>query len=175
MLLKLKRTPGIYLVGFMASGKTTIGKHLADEIGWRFVDLDHEIEKEQGSSIGDIFDTQGEEAFRRIESAAIQKRVLDVEKGHPMVMALGGGAFVRADNIDLLQNHGITLWLDCPFSIVSARVGQASHRPLARDPERFLQLYLDRRASYAKSDYRIEVSGDDPAQAVAAILNLPIF
>ena len=175
MILKLKRTPGIYLVGFMASGKTTIGRRLADEIGWRFVDLDGEIEAEQGVSISSIFDTHGEAAFRKIESAAIRKHVLDVEKGHPTVMALGGGAFVQPDNIDLLQEHGITLWLDCPLAIVNARVSNASHRPLARDPEKFQQLYLDRRASYAKSDFRIEVSGDDPNVAVAAILKLPIF
>ena len=175
MILKLKRTPGIYLVGFMASGKTTIGRHLADEIGWRFVDLDGEIEAEQGISISSIFDTHGEEAFRKIESAAIRKHVVDVEKGNPTVMALGGGAFVEPDNIELLQEHGITLWLDCPFAIVTARVSHAAHRPLARDPEKFQQLYRDRRASYARSDYRIEVSGDDPAVAVATILKLPIF
>src|SRR5579864_3409075 len=59
MLLKLKRTPGIYLVGFMASGKTTIGRMLADELGWLFADMDEDIEAGQGVSIANIFDTRG--------------------------------------------------------------------------------------------------------------------
>ena len=96
MILKLKRTPGIYLVGFMGSGKTTIGRHLADELGWSFADLDADIEAEQGTTIAQIFDTRGEDEFRRIETAAIQKRVRMIEKGRPMVLALGGGAAWRS-------------------------------------------------------------------------------
>jgi len=90
MILKLKRTPGIYLVGFMASGKTTIGRLLADELGWAFADLDEDIEAQQGRSIAEIFDSDGEEEFRTIERAAIRKRVVEVERGKPMVLALGG-------------------------------------------------------------------------------------
>ena len=175
MILKLKRTPGIYLVGFMASGKSTIGRRLADELGWWFVDLDEDIEAQQGISIAEIFDTRGEEEFRRIESAALLNRVLEVEKGRPTVAALGGGAFVGPANVELLEEHGITIWIDCPFSIVKSRVDKAAHRPLARDPQKFQQLYLDRRANYAKSDFRIEISSDDPEPAVASILKLPIF
>ena len=67
MILKLKRTPGIYLVGFMGSGKSTIGWRLADELGWRFIDLDEEIEAAQGRPISDIFDQDGEDLFRRLE------------------------------------------------------------------------------------------------------------
>ena len=73
MILKLKRTPGIYLTGFMASGKTTIGRLLADELDWQFVDLDKEIEAQQGISIAEIFDTRGEQEFRRIETEAIRQ------------------------------------------------------------------------------------------------------
>src|ERR1700683_3255811 len=74
MLLKLKRTPGLYLVGFMGSGKSAVGRLLADELGWSFADVDDDIEKEQGVSIADIFDTRGEEEFRRLEQEAIRKR-----------------------------------------------------------------------------------------------------
>ena len=175
MILKLKRTPGIYLVGFMGSGKTTIGRHLADELGWSFVDLDADIESEQGATISRIFDTRGEEEFRRLERAAIQKRVRMIEKGRPMVVALGGGAFAQQGNFELLENNGISVWLDCPFSIVRARVSQASERPLARDPEKFRELYDHRRSAYERADYRIEILGDDPAPAVESILKLPIF
>jgi shikimate kinase len=175
MILKLKRTPGIYLVGFMGSGKTTIGRRLADELGWSFADLDADIETEVGTTIAQIFDTRGEEEFRRMERAAIQKRVRMIEKGRPMVIALGGGAFAQHGNFELLENNGISVWLDCPFSIVRARMSQESDRPLARDPEKFRELYENRRAAYQRADYRIEIEGDDPTPAVESILKLPIF
>ncbi|HYL73638.1 MAG TPA: shikimate kinase [Bryobacteraceae bacterium] len=175
MLLKLKRTPGIYLVGFMASGKTTIGRMLADELGWSFADMDEDIEAAEGVSIAKIFDTRGEEEFRRIEQAALRQRVSEVERGKPMVLALGGGAFVQESSHDILEDNGVTIWLDCPFETVCSRVGETADRPLARDPARFRQLYEDRRAAYAKADYRIEVSSDDPVVMVAAIMKLPIF
>src|SRR5437879_2962816 len=160
VILKLKRTPGIYLVGFMASGKTTIGRRLADELGWSFVDIDEDIENEQGTTIAEIFDTRGEEEFRRIETAAIQRRVHFIERGRPMVVALGGGAFAQHRNFELLEHNGISVWLDCPFAMVAERVGRTSHRPLARDAERFRELYETRRSAYERADFRIEIQGD---------------
>src|SRR5579862_988938 len=175
MILKLKRTPGIYLVGFMASGKTTIGRLLADELGWAFADLDADIEAQQGRTIAEIFDTDGEDTFRKIERAAIQKRIDEVERGKPMVVALGGGAFALEANHALLEENGVTIWLDCPFPKVCARVESATHRPLARDAGNFKQLYDDRRALYQKADHSISIDTDDPRAIVAAILKLPPF
>jgi shikimate kinase len=175
MTLKLKRTPGLYLVGFMGSGKSTIGRSLADELGWNFVDIDQEIEHQQGVTIAEIFERRGEGEFRRIESEAIRSRVRLIERGRPMVLALGGGAFAQAANVELLENNGVTVWLDCPFPLVRQRVAGATHRPLARDPVKLEALYFERRAFYSKADYRIEIQNDDPAEAVAAILSLPIF
>ena len=175
MILKLKRTPGIYLVGFMASGKTTIGRLLAHELGWSFADVDEDIEAQQGRSIAEIFDTRGETAFRKIEQEMIRQRVGEVGRGKPMVLALGGGAFAQAANHSLLEENGVTIWLDCPFPKVCARVEGTTHRPLARDAAQFRQLYEDRYASYRKADHRIEIDNDDPAAIVAAILKLPIF
>ena len=100
MNLKLKRTPGIYIIGFMGSGKTTIGRMLADEIGWRFADLDDDIEHTQHRSISEIFKTDGEEEFRRIEFQAIQQRVRSICRGTPTVLALGGGAYTRPETIN---------------------------------------------------------------------------
>ena len=175
MILKLKRTPGIYLVGFMASGKTTIGRLLAHELGWAFADVDEDVEAEQGRSIADIFDTAGEDEFRKIEQSAIRERVDQVVRGKPMVVALGGGAFAQEANHALLEENGVIVWLDCPFSKVCARVEGTAHRPLARDAAKFKQLYEVRRATYRKADHRIEIDTDDPATIVAAILKLPIF
>ena len=175
MILKLKRTPGVYLVGFMASGKTTIGRLLADELGWAFADLDEDIVAVHGAPIADIFDTLGEEEFRKTEQIAILNRVGQIERGKPMVVALGGGTFVSEANQELLIENGITVWLDCPFDRLCARIEGSTHRPLARDPEKFKQLYKDRRAAYEKAEHRIEIQSDHPAAVVAAILKLPVF
>ncbi|HZT38078.1 MAG TPA: shikimate kinase [Bryobacteraceae bacterium] len=174
MIVKLKRTPGIYLVGFMGCGKTTVGELLADELGWQFCDVDREIEAEQRTTIAEIFDARGEEAFRALETEAIRKRVLKIEKGQPTVVAVGGGAFVREVNYNLLEEHGVTIWLDCPLEVIEQRVQQSEHRPLARDIERFRQYYAERLAFYARADYRIDAAAA-PAEVVKAILKLPIF
>lgn len=175
MILKLVRTPGIYLVGFMGSGKTTVGRLLADRLGWDFVDLDQEIEAAERTTIPELFERQGEQAFRKLETQAIRKHVYKVRSGCPTVVALGGGAFTSEENYDLLSDHGITVWLDCPLEIARKRVEGCGNRPLARDPQRFEDLYEARKASYARADYRVEVSCDDPEATVAAIEALPIF
>ncbi len=175
MLLKLKRTPWLYLVGFMGSGKSAIGRLLADELGWSFADIDEDIEKAQGVSIVEIFDVRGEGEFRAIEQEALRKRVREVECGKPMVLALGGGAFVDPTNRKLLEERGVTIWLDCSFPRISARLEGQTHRPLARDSEKFRQLFDDRRDIYAKAEHRVEADTDDPAVVVADILKIPIF
>ena len=112
MILKLKRTPGLYLVGFMAAGKTTVGSALADELGWCFIDIDSEIEAQEQARIAEIFRSRGEAHFRELEAEAIRRRVALIEAGDPCVMALGGGAFVQSRNWELIQNNGVTVWLD---------------------------------------------------------------
>jgi shikimate kinase len=175
MNLKLKRTPGIYLLGFMASGKSTVGRHLADRLGWSFFDTDHEIEAAEKSAISAIFELRGEAEFRRIESEILRQHVRWVERGRPAVIALGGGAFLAPENRELLAANGISIWLDCPFDIVQKRVRNSSHRPLARDPETFAALYAARRETYALADIRVSIEGDDPQPAVETILSNPLL
>jgi shikimate kinase len=175
MILKLKRTPGLFLVGFMGSGKTTVGRIVSAELGWAFVDIDEDIERDQKQSIGAIFDRQGEAEFRRIETEAIRKRVVDIEAGNPMVVALGGGAFAREENFQLIENNGVTVWLDCPIDLIRKRIESATHRPLARDPVKLEELYHSRRPAYARADFRIDVVVDDSARAAAEVLKLPLF
>src|SRR3954451_19687077 len=157
MNLKLKRKPGIYFIGFMACGQSTIILWYAEEIGWRFADLDDDIEARQKMTIQDIFANFGEEEFRRIEFEAMRNRVQMVRRGSPTVLALGGGAFTREENITLLTEHGITVWIDTPFEIVRQRVAQCSHRPLARDAEGFEKLYYARRPFYERAEYHLPV------------------
>jgi shikimate kinase len=175
MTLKLKRTPGLYLVGFMASGKTTVGRALADEIGWPFVDIDSEIEIREGKVISQIFVERGEDAFRELETDVIRSHVCGIEAGLPSVVALGGGAFIQPRNWELIGNNGVTVWLDCPIETVRRRLGDDTSRPLAANRNGLAQLFEDRRALYARADFRIDVDTDDVPQIIERILHLPIF
>ncbi len=175
MILKLKRTPGLYLVGFMASGKTTVGRALADRIGWPFADLDSEIEAREGKAIAQIFSDQGEAAFREIEARLLREHVRRIETGQPCVLALGGGAFVQPANWELLTNNGISLWLDCPLDRIMHRLGDDTTRPLAAQANGLGPLYEQRRPLYSRADYRVEVDTEDLGVLLARILALPLF
>ncbi len=175
MILKLKRTPGLYLVGFMCSGKTSVGQALAEQLGWPFVDIDHDIEAKEGKTIADIFRERGEAAFRKVETEMLGRRVLRIEAGNPCVVALGGGAFVEPRNWQLVENNGVTIWLDCTLETIRKRLGDDSTRPLAADRSGLAQLYDDRRPIYGRADFRIDVDTDDISAIVDKILHLPIF
>jgi shikimate kinase len=188
---KLKRAPGVYLAGFMGSGKTTVARVLADRLGWEFIDLDAEIEAAELATIAQLFETRGEPEFRRIETEALRKVMRRIERGLPSVIALGGGSFVQPINTELLESHGISIWLDCPFETIEARINsartndaaridgdlrgaEADSRPLARDRERFRQLYEERRAAYGLATYRIDADCE-VERAVDLILELPCW
>jgi shikimate kinase len=175
MILKLKRTPGIYLVGFMGSGKSIVGRALADELGWHFLDLDAEIERRESTTISRIFETHGEAVFRRLESDALHTVVRSIQSGRPHVVSLGGGAFLSEENFDLVSNHGVSVWLDSPLQTIERRIAHEDHRPLARDREQLRALFEARRPGYSRADYRIEIASDAAADAVAEILRLPLF
>jgi shikimate kinase len=159
----------------MGSGKTTIGRMLAEELGWSFADLDADIEAAEGLSIGEIFESRGEQEFRRIEQDAVRKRLREIECGRPMVLALGGGAFTDDVNRRMLEASGVSIWLDCSFPRVCARIEGTSHRPLARDAQKFQKLYEERREVYEKAEHRVLIDSDDPTEHVAAIMRLGIL
>jgi len=175
MILKLKRTPGLYLVGFMGCGKSVVGAQLAGRLGWSFGDLDTDIESGEGVSIAEIFDARGEAEFRRLETEALRRRVHMVQAGEALVRALGGGAFVQSRNYELVENNGVTVWLDCPLPMIRRRLEGVTDRPLARDPQKFERLYYTRRENYALADYCVQVTSDDPTAVVEAVLKLPLF
>lgn len=175
MILKLKRTPGLFLVGFMGAGKSTVGRSLARHLGWRFADLDEDIASREQMSIPAIFEKRGEAEFRRVERAALQRRINDVSRGVPWVIAVGGGCFAQAENLDLMQNHGVTIWLDAPLEMLRSRVGGCASRPLARDPVLFELLFNERRPVYEKADFRVVINSGGSDAAVDEILKLPLF
>jgi shikimate kinase len=175
MHIKLKRSPGIYIAGFMASGKSTAGRMLAERLGWGFADLDREIETTEQCSIGAIFESRGEREFRRIETAMIISWVRRIERGAPTVVALGGGAFVEPGNYNLIENHGVSIWLDCSLETVQKRLtGEGAHRPLARDPEQLTTLFHSRQEGYGRADFRVD-GNCDPDLTVEAIMHLPLW
>ena len=175
MILKLKRTPGLFIVGFMGAGKSTVGRSLARRLGWRFADLDEDIAAHEQMTVPEIFEKRGEAEFRQVEQAALQRRISDVSRGVPWVIAVGGGCYAQPQNVDLMQNHGVTIWLDAPLEMLRTRVSGSSHRPLARDPVLFEILFHERRPIYEKADFRVLIGNGGSDAAVDDILKLPLF
>lgn len=157
----------IYLVGFMGSGKSTVGARLAERLALPFADLDDDIERAAGRTISQIFTQDGEPAFRDAEHAALAARA---HAADPFVLALGGGAYTFPRNRELLAGAGTTIWLDCSYERALARVAGFQHRPLAQDPAQFRALFEKRIVDYAQADIRVPVTSDDPDVTVLAIL-----
>jgi shikimate kinase len=162
----------IYLLGFMGSGKSTVGNLLAGVLGWPFIDLDTVIEAGQGLSIREIFENSGEAFFRQMEHAAL----VEASKAEPVVIALGGGTFAQPPNVDLIRaSGGTTIWLDCPPEILRARCQGLENRPLFRDELSFTQLLMERLPYYRLADFRIPTDGRKPEEVVEQILSLRVF
>ena len=125
--------PRIYLTGFMAAGKTAVGGALAALLGYRFIDLDRQIEARAGLSAAEIFERRGEEAFRELEHRALE----GTANLRQTVIATGGGAMTFERNRALIRRLGLSVWLDPGFEIILARLDEAGRRrrPLFRDPE----------------------------------------
>jgi shikimate kinase len=159
----------------MGCGKTTVGRPLAEDLGWCFVDIDSEIEAQERKTITQIFAERGEAGFRDLETAMIRRHVSRIEAGNPCVVALGGGAFIQPRNWELIENNGITLWLDCPFEVIRKRLDGDETRPLAAKGADLSRLFQDRCQVYARADFRIPIHSDDPSEIARDILALPIF
>ena len=154
MIAQPKPVPALYLVGFMASGKTTVGRALAEEMGWRFIDIDTEIEAREGNAIAQIFSERGETGFREVEAEVIRDIVSSIRAGNCAVVALGGGAFIQPANRELIESNGVTIWLDCPLELVRRRLGEDSTRPLAANRNGLEKLFAERRPWYG-SPYQL--------------------
>ena len=147
----------IYLCGFMGCGKSTVGRRLASSLKCSFTDMDSYIEKEEGRSIREIFETDGEEYFRNLETETIKK--LGNKKG---VIATGGGALLRAENGRAAKKFGVPVFIDTKFSICYNRIKGDKNRPLAYNStrEELKRLYYKRKNLYKKNSI-ITVSEKD--------------
>lgn len=174
---RLSTIDRIFLVGFMGAGKTTVGRLLAQRLQSPFIDLDDRICEREGRNIAEIFRQSGEEYFRRVESECLRDLTMETEagaSGMPLVIALGGGAFVRAENADMLRATGApVIFLDASLEELRRRcAGAGAERPLYRDENQFRQLYEARRGGYMAADRRVETGGKTPEQVVEELLAL---
>jgi shikimate kinase len=156
------------LVGFMAAGKSKIGRHLAARLQTPFADVDREIEEEYGCSVADLFRERGEAEFRKAE----RRKISQLLEATPRVIAVGGGAFVDEVNREALNSRSVTVWLDTPFEMILPRVRRSATRPLAlRSSEEELRaLWEKRREAYQGAHVRIDTSDGDVEAIVERII-----
>lgn len=170
--MPLKRAcRNIALTGFMAAGKTVVGRRLARALDWKFVDLDQVVEKRAGSSVEQIFARQGEAAFRKAEKQALGE-VLQHDK---QVIALGGGAVLDPENLGLLKEAALLLWLKVSPQAVMQRTKHKDNRPLLKGDDklkRIEELAAQREGIYAQAHFTVDTNGKSVNVVVEEILKI---
>lgn len=164
----------IYLVGFMATGKTSVGKELAKRKKLQFIDLDELIEFKEKRTIADIFAKNGEPYFRRLEKAALK----EASKEKNFVVACGGGIVLDKDNIRTMKESGIIICLTASPAVILKRASAYRHRPLLNvsNPRKQIELLLKLRSPYyAQADKAIDTSSLSIKETVEKILKTSFF
>ncbi len=175
---RLKRFKGsFYLSGFMAAGKSAIGKVVARKLNLPFVDLDTVIEKKSGKKIPQIFKEDGETKFRELE----WKYLLELTREFNGVVSLGGGALQNQPVIDHLKLHGMLIFIDTPLDIIIERIRKNPKRPISKHENGEIKseetlkieleaLYSKRIEFYKQAEVKVITSGLEPKDVVADIL-----
>lgn len=158
----------IFLVGFMAVGKTTLGRGVAARLEMPFVDLDTRIERFTEKSVAALFEELGETGFRGIETEVLTALL---ETRAPAVVATGGGAFTVEHNRRLMADAGTSVWLDAPFDTLRARARSQS-RPLWSDPERAQKLAQSREKYYGLATFHLELGDDSVTKSTDRLYRL---
>ncbi|MFT8887873.1 MAG: shikimate kinase [Ethanoligenens sp.] len=170
----------VVLCGFMGSGKSSVGAAMAALTGARFVDMDRYIEKQEGKRVSAIFREKGEAYFRELEKRA----AASLSRQSGQIIATGGGAVMRAENVRAFRKGGVIVLLDVPLYVVQKRLHGDRSRPLLNAPDRgraLRELYKKRLPFYrAAADLVVENRGDLPVSQMAervwqAVQNLPDF
>ena len=158
----------LWLVGMMGVGKSTVGPRVAYAIGSDFVDLDQVIALQAGTDIARIFEDEGEQAFRALETEALASIA-----GSPVVVACGGGIVEDRGNTDRMRETGRIAWLDAPVSVLAARVGDGSGRPMLAGgvKPRLTSLQRRRKKLYeAAAHRRFDAATADPEEIAKEIV-----
>jgi shikimate kinase len=169
MMIGHNNMRNLVLAGFMGTGKSTVGRLVADQLGLAFVDTDAEIEAQAGCSIADIFAQGGETAFRQIEAEVC----LHVASQSGQVLATGGGALLNAHVYETFAANSLIICLTCDLDEIIRRVGVDSTRPLfAAERDRLARLLAERSGLYNRLPYQLDTTYRDPAQVVKEVINL---
>ena len=161
----------IYLVGFMGSGMTTIGRELSARIDIPFFDLDDLVETAENLSIKDIFAQHGEPYFRKRERDVLRStKHLD-----GAVIATGGGTFTFDENVQFIQSEGLSVYLSAPYALLRSRIGdKAGNRPLFTDDLATHELYASRIRYYRMCDLTIDIREQETPAEIAERLMLEL-
>jgi len=161
----LLRGVNLYLIGMMGAGKTTVGRLLAKNLGYGFLDTDDVIAKVAGRSINQLFAEEGEAAFRQLESKVLEQVCAQTK----LTIATGGGIVLRRENWGYLH-HGLIVWLDVPIELLYSRLAEDTTRPLLQDadPKGKLRSLLEQRTPlYSQADLRITVQEGETPEDIA--------
>ena len=161
----------LVLTGMMGVGKSTIGKRLAKKLKLKFYDIDKIIEKKEKKTITEIFETKGQDYFRKIE----KKISLDILKKNNSVISLGGGAFINPMIRKESENSSISFWLDLKLDSLMIRLRNVKKRPLLNQEnlkETINKIYSERKKIYNRSDFRIKCNSMTIDQIVGKIIKL---
>jgi len=151
----------IILVGFMGCGKSTIGWELHKSLGYPFIDTDQAIEKEVGRKISKIFETDGEAAFRKMETECLKQLI--EQKTKRTIIATGGGMVTTPENIALLRTLGFVVWLTCSPESIYERTSRNNNRPLLQcaNPHEAIRELLAKRKPLYKASAHLEINSSD--------------
>jgi shikimate kinase len=157
----------IFLTGFMGTGKTTIGKALADKLKFPVYDIDEFIEEKTGKQVKAIFKEQGEGVFRDLETKSIQMLPLE-----DVVITTGGGLPVRTENRKYMMENGTVVFLHTDLDVIFERLKQDENRPLAlhASKEDLAELYLSRKTAYEDCSFMINTTGKSINEVTAEII-----
>lgn len=160
----------IILIGFMGTGKSTVGRRLAARLRREFVDTDREIERTAGRSIPEIFAVEGEEGFRARESRVVQ----EVATRENLVVATGGGVVLNPDNVRALRQNGVLIGLAAAPEVIYKRVGHKMNRPLLSGSSDLLQrikeLLAERSEAYRVAEFTVDTARHGVDETVELIL-----
>ncbi len=159
----------IVLIGFMGTGKTSVGKIIARKLGREAVDVDSFIEEKQGRKISEIFEADGEAAFRKIEKEAVR----EISQMTNVVITTGGGVVLDPENMENLKKNGWLVALSASPETIFRRVKNSRHRPLLKSPNMFLEikrLLAERKPFYTAADYTFETDRKTAGQVAENIL-----
>lgn len=164
----------IALTGFMGVGKSSVARHLAYLLGCEYIDLDTRLERSEGRTVASIIDSDGETAYRKIETENLRRALMDTEA---RIFSLGGGTWTMPENRELIKSHGLTsVWLESTFEHCWRNISASKKdRPLARNKRIARKLFDERQEKYCLADWHFIIKPGFTSFDVASSIAEEIF